>query len=126
MMTFKMAELAATLHGTPVKFVSFDVDPDRDGVGELAAYAKSAGTDPSRWSFLRGEKPVIRSLARDGFRLAVEDGDAKDPEPVLHSTRFVLVDAAGGIRGYYDSLDAEKMVALAADARRLAAPAEKK
>lgn len=126
LMTSKMAALTRTLRGTPVRFVSFDVDPDRDGVAELAAYAKSAGADPARWSFLRGEKAVIRSLARDGFKLAVEDGDAKDPEPVLHSTRFILVDASGDIRGYYDSLDEERMAALSADARRLAAAAEKK
>jgi len=126
LMTSRMAELARTLGETPVKFVSFDVDPDRDGVAELAAYAKSAGADPARWSFLRGEKPVIRSLARDGFKLAVEDADPKDPEPVLHSTRFILVDAVGTIRGNYDSLDPARMAALTADARRLVAVAEKK
>ena len=121
LMTQKMARLAADLKGIEaIRFVSFDVDPDRDGVPELAAYAKAAGADPARWSFLRGEKSAIVSLARDGFKLAVVDGDPKDPEPVLHSTRFVLVDAAGTIRGYYDSTDPEAMERLQADARRLA------
>ena len=119
MMTSKMSELSSALRGTGIKFVSFDVDPDRDGVPELLAYSRSAGADPSRWSFLRGEKPVIRALAQDGFKLGVMDGDPKDPEPVLHSTRFALVDVTGTIRGTYDSLDDEKMAALLADARRL-------
>jgi cytochrome oxidase Cu insertion factor (SCO1/SenC/PrrC family) len=123
-MTSRMSALTRTLRDTGVRFLSFDVDPDRDGVAELAAYAKSAGADPARWSFLRGEKPVIRALSRDGFKLAVEDGDAKDPEPVLHSTRFVLVDANGTIRGTYDSLDANRMSALVSDARRLAGDAK--
>jgi protein SCO1/2 len=121
LMTQKMAGLTAELKGIEaIRFVSFDVDPDRDGVPELAAYAKAAGADPARWSFLRGEKAAIVSLARDGFKLAVVDGDPKDPEPVLHSTRFVLVDAAGTIRGYYDSADPEAMERLQSDARRLA------
>jgi len=119
LMTSKMSGLSSALRGTGVRFVSFDVDPDRDGVPELLAYSKATGTDPARWIFLRGEKPVIRALAKDGFKLAVLDGDPKDPEPVLHSTRFVLVDGTGTIRGTYDSLDEEKMAALAADARRL-------
>lgn len=120
LMTSRMSALTSTLRGTGVKFVSFDVDPDRDGVPQLLAYSQGAGADPSRWSFLRGEKPVIRALAREGFKLAVQDGDPKDPEPVLHSTRFVLVDGTGTIRGTYDSLDEEKMAALLADTRRLA------
>lgn len=120
LMTSRMSALTSTLRGTGVKFVSFDVDPDRDGVPQLLAYSQGAGADPSRWSFLRGEKPVIRALAREGFKLAVQDGDPKDPEPVLHSTRFVLVDGTGTIRGTYDSLDEEKMAALLADARRVA------
>lgn len=127
LMTQKMAGLAAELKSVEtLRFISFDIDPDRDGLPELAAYAKAAGADPARWSFLRGEKPAIVALARDGFKLAVVDGDPKDPEPVLHSTRFVLVDAAGMIRGYYDSTDPEAMRRLQADARRLASGARKR
>jgi len=119
-MTSRMKELAGTLRDEPaIRFVSFTVDPERDTVEVLARYAKEAGADPARWSFLRADRDRIRTLARDGFRLPVEDADPKATDPILHSSRFVLVDAMGTIRGWYDSEDAGKRTLLAADARRL-------
>jgi len=120
-MTSRMKELASTLRDeAAIRFVSFTVDPERDTVEVLARYAKEAGADPARWSFLRADRDRIRKLARDGFRLPVEDADPRAREPILHSSRFVLVDASGTIRGWYDSEDAGKRTLLAADARRLA------
>src|SRR5262249_15128904 len=86
-------------------------------VADLAAYARQAGADPKRWSFLRGEKPAIVTLAKDGFKLGVADGAPDDPEPILHSTRFVLVDRARAIRGYYDSDDPPRLEGAAPDTR---------
>lgn len=120
-MTQRMKELAADLSDDPrVRFVSFSVDPKRDTVEVLAAYGKEHGADPARWTFLRGEDPVIRPLARDGFKLPVEDADPNSAMPILHSGRFVLVDAEGSIRGYYESAEAEAMKRIAFDARVLA------
>jgi protein SCO1/2 len=120
-MTERMAALAAELHDVPgVRFVSFDVDPDRDSLVDLAAYSKEHRVDPERWMFLRGERPAVRSLAGEGFKLAVEDGHEDDPEPILHSSRFVLVDGGREIRGYYDGLESASFDRLVADARRLA------
>ena len=45
----------------------------------------------------------------------------KSQEPILHSTRFVLVDAAGTIRGYYDIVRGEELERLARDLRALRA-----
>ena len=49
----------------------------------------------------------MKSLVMEGFKLAVEmdppPGTTDPGEPILHSTRFVLVDAGGRIRGYYDA-----------------------
>ena len=120
-MTAKMKSLAEELRDEPrIRFVSFTVDPDQDTPEVLLRYARQHGADPARWSFLRIEKAGLRRLAREGFKLAVEDGGAGAAEPILHSTRFVLVDAAGAIRGYYDSDEPGAMAALASDARRLA------
>lgn len=120
-MTQRMKELSAELSDLPpVRFVSFSVDPARDTVEVLAAYAREHGADPARWSFLRGEEEAIRSLSRDGFKLPVEDAEPGSAMPILHSPRFVLVDAAGEIRGYYDSGDPAAMKRLAFDARVLA------
>lgn len=121
-MTSKMRSLAGQLRDEPgVRFVSFTVDPETDTPEVLARYGTEYGADPSRWLFVRMDKERIRSLSREGFRLAVEDAGPSAPEPVLHSTRFVLVDGEGTIRGYYDSTEPGALAALGADARRLAA-----
>ncbi|MGE5347623.1 MAG: SCO family protein [Acidithiobacillales bacterium] len=121
-MTSKMKSLADQLRDEPgVRFVSFTVDPDHDTSEVLARYGVEHGADSSRWLFVRTDKERIRTLCREGFKLAVEDAGPGASEPILHSTRFVLVDAEGTIRGYYDSSQPGALPALAADARRLAA-----
>lgn len=98
--------------------VSISVDPEHDTPEVLARYAGSSGINDPRWLFLTGEPAAVRALVLDGFMLAV--GDSTDPtEPILHSSRLVLIDGAGAIRGYYESEDPEAMAKLARDARGL-------
>jgi protein SCO1 len=118
----RMASLAERMVGVPgVRFVSFGVDPEYDTPEVLAEYGRKLGADPSRWTFLHGERPVIRALIKDGFKLAIEDGAPDSVEPILHSTRFVLVDGEGTIRGYYDGMEQPPVDQLEKDARALAA-----
>lgn len=120
----RMAALAEKTRDVPrLRFVSFGVDPEHDTPEVLAEYGRKLGADPARWSFLHGARPVVRSLIKDGFKLAVEDGPADSVEPILHSTRFVLVDAEGTIRGYYDGMEQAPVDVLETDARALAAAA---
>lgn len=121
MMSQRMEELASTLKDEPrVAFVSFDVDPEHDSLADLATYSRQHRADPERWVFLRGDRPGVRSLAGEGFKLAIVDGHADDPEPILHSSHFVLVDKRREIRGYYDGAESAGVDTLATDARRLA------
>jgi len=99
----QIAERTAAVPG--LRFVSFGVDPEHDTPEVLAEYGRKLGADPARWAFLHGERPVIRALIKDGFKLAIEDGAPDSVEPILHSTRFVLVDGEGTIRGYYDGME---------------------
>ena len=120
----RMAALSGRMTDAPlVRFVSFGVDPEYDTPAVLAEYGRKLGADPARWSFLHGTRPIVRSLIKDGFKLAVEDGAADSVEPILHSTRFVLVDAEGTIRGYYDGMEQPPVDVLEKDARALAAAA---
>ena len=118
----RMAALAEKMRDVPgIRFVSVGVDPEHDTPEVLAEYGRKLGADPARWTFLHGTRPVVRSLIKDGFKLAVEDGPADSVEPILHSTRFVLVDGEGTIRGYYDGMEQPPVDQLEKDARALAA-----
>jgi len=105
--------------------VSFSVDPKYDTQEVLQTYAESWDIGDPRWFFLTGEREVMRSIVVEGFKLALEmnppPGSASPQEPILHSTRFVLVDAAGTIRGYYDIVRGEELERLARDLRALRA-----
>ncbi len=96
-----------------VKMVSFTVDPVRDTPEVLAQYAKHFQADPSRWSFLTGTPDVLNFLAHDVFKLG-SVGAGLD-----HSTRFVLIDKKGRIRGYYGISDGDAVARVTADATRL-------
>jgi len=119
-MTEAMRRLDGPLAARPeVRRVSISVDPEYDSPSVLTAYAAKYGiTDPG-WLFLTGEREAIHHLAVHGFKLAVDDdppaGTANADEPILHSTRFVLVDGGGRIRGYYDAFDPESESALLMD-----------
>src|SRR5664280_2202550 len=78
-----------------ISLVSFTVDPQRDTPPVLAAYARHFTTDPARWHFLTGESSRLTDLGLNVFKLNSVDGS------LTHSTRFVLVDGARRIRGYY-------------------------
>lgn len=107
-----------------VRRVSITVDPDFDTPEVLAGYAARYGAgEGGDWLFLTGDRAAIWSLSLDGFKLAVADADAEtfgDHGPILHSTRFVLVDGDGTIRGYYDAFDPEHVGRLVGDAKVLA------
>ena len=84
------------LSTTPgISLVSFTVDPQHDTPPVLAAYAQHFTADPARWHFLTGEPSRLNDLGLRAFKLNSVDGS------LIHSTRFVLVDGARRIRGYY-------------------------
>lgn len=128
MMTTQLQGLEKALANEPhVRLVSFSVDPERDTPARLAEYAAEYGAKPERWLFLTGDKTALRRLSIDGFHLPAADATPEDlaagAEPVMHSTRFVLIDARGRIRGYYDGGDEKAMESLRSHVRRLASDA---
>jgi len=86
-----------------VKFLSFTVDPEKDSVEALAAYAKEMGADNKNWWFLTGNKDSIYTLARDGFLVPAAGG--KTAADFFHSQDLLLVNKEKRIRGIYDGLD---------------------
>jgi protein SCO1/2 len=114
----RMSELQKPLEKTDIHLVSFTVDPAIDTPEVLRGYAEKLHAQPKRWDFLTGSRAAIYALARDGFKLAVSDGSDEAELPV-HSTRVVLVDRRGAIRGYYDALAPDAVTKLLADANHL-------
>jgi protein SCO1 len=118
MISSRMSELQKPLEKTDVNLVSFSVDPEKDTPQVLRGYAERLQADPGRWNFLTGPKSVIYKLSHDGFKLAISDGSGEQGIPV-HSTRMVLVDRRGQIRGYYDATEADGITKLLADTTHL-------
>jgi protein SCO1/2 len=119
LLTQRLSKLSGDLP-PEIGFLSVSVDPDGDTPERLRAYARANSADPRRWVFVRGTLSQTYELLYAGFRLPMSLDPKAPPEGrVMHSTRFVLVDKTGAIRGYYDGLGDLDNAALARDARRL-------
>jgi protein SCO1/2 len=93
-----------------VRLVSISVDPERDTPERLRGYAEGFAARREVWSFLTGDQKKIEDAVVNGFKQSMEkevsDG-GPDAFTILHGTRFVLVDARGIIRGYYDPTESD-------------------
>jgi protein SCO1/2 len=118
MISSRMSEMQKPLEKTDVHLVSFTVDPEKDTPKMLREYANRLQAGPGRWDFLTGPKAAIYDLSRHGFKLAAAEPDGENGEP-LHSTRMILVDRHGQIRGYYDATEADTITRLLADTNHL-------
>jgi protein SCO1/2 len=131
--SLQLSRLQEEFAGSPdLRLVSITVDPEHDTADVLARYAERYRADPERWLFLTGPKGAIYALAREGFKLAVQDASPSarlstslsilGPPPafashgskglILHSSRFVLVDGRGRIRAYHRTDDPESLAKL--------------
>lgn len=113
-MTAKMAVFyQAFSSDANVRFISITVDPQNDSLPVLRAYAIDHGVTDNRWVFLRAPIEEVVALSEKGFLLAA------DRLPGGHTTRFILVDNHGDIRGYYESVDDASLAKLADDIQEL-------
>lgn len=113
-----MARLQKELAGNEnLVLVSFSVNPQMDTPERLKTYAAAYGADARRWLFLTGDQPKMYDLVKNGFHLAVEQTQGAERRPgneVLHSSKLVLVDKQGKIRGYFDGTSEEGLKELKA------------
>lgn len=86
-------------HYPEIQFLSITVDPEFDSIPVLHDFGRAKGVNDNRWQFLHGEIDQIVAVSEQGFHLAAED------LPGMHSTKFVLIDSQGRIRGYYSGTD---------------------
>lgn len=110
-MTGRMKTIQDRLpRNSPVKLVSITADPEFDTPSVLNTYAARVQADPKNWHFLTGPKQEIYHLATKGLKLAVEENTDRKPDEDLfiHSTRLMLVDKQGRLRGVsFDGTEAQ-------------------
>jgi cytochrome oxidase Cu insertion factor (SCO1/SenC/PrrC family) len=99
-----------------VRLVSISVDPERDTTAVLREYAQAHRADEAHWKFLTGERAELARISKDGFKLPVSDPGAT---PITHSSKLILVDSRGKIRGYYDALSSQDFEKVLLDLRHV-------
>ncbi len=109
-MSVRLQEIYEAYASDPrLQIVTVSVDPGYDTPEVLTEYASKFNVTDDRWRFLTGDFGKVKELCEDGFHLPA------DNLPGGHTSRFVLVDLEGRIRGYYDSLEDDAMKKLAGD-----------
>lgn len=120
MLSSRLSAVQKALGDAPeVRLVSISVDPEKDTPAVLQLYAEKFQAG-ERWLFATGAKDAIYQLARDGFKLPVADAPVEGGL-ITHSTRLVLVDRAGTVRGFYEGGSEASVGELARDIRQLLA-----
>jgi protein SCO1/2 len=97
-----------------IQFLSFSVDPERDSVSRLKAWADRFQVDPANWWLLTGDKKTIYDLSIKDMALGLEDKEGVDTG-FMHTDQFVLIDRNRNIRGYYHGLDSASVSKLSGD-----------
>jgi len=118
MMSGRLRDIQKTVNDPNLKLVSISCDPTRDTVPVLKDYAEAIGAEKGRWYFVTGAPEEVSRVAT-GFKLGFEP--ATKSAPISHSTKFLLVDKAGQVRGIYSTEENASMQQLKKDALVLAA-----
>ncbi len=125
MQTRELATIQNRLRRHPlrrdIRLISITVDPEHDTPEVLKSYASAHSADPHMWRFLTGSEDDVRKLSRDSFFLPVEEAADDATSPIVHSSKFILIDPYRRIRGYYEALSADERRDLTRDLDRVLA-----
>jgi cytochrome oxidase Cu insertion factor (SCO1/SenC/PrrC family) len=116
LMTAQMAKLQKSLPQADIHFLAISVDPTHDTPGVLKTYAAEQGLDPQRTRLLTGDEKSVYQLALD---LKISALPAGGNNPIIHSSRFILIDQRGTVRGHYSMEHSEQIASLKQDAESL-------
>lgn len=102
----RMAELQKRFRDAgidDIRLVSITVDPVNDTPEALREAEPRYGVDERRWTLLTGPLDRVRALCVDGFHVPGFEQAYAGEGDIPHTTKVVLVDGQGRIRGYYDT-----------------------
>jgi protein SCO1 len=86
------AALEARRRGSPMRFVTLTLDPQRDGVAQMRALARTFGADPRYWRLATGSVANVNSLMR---AFGVQTQNDAHGYPQAHTTFVYILDARG-------------------------------
>jgi protein SCO1 len=101
-----------------VLFISHTIDPERDTIPALKAYAKNLGVNSNKWHFVIGNQDSIINLSEFSYFSAAYP-DSTSPGGFTHSGGLLLVDKNRHIRGVYNSTNPEETKRLVKDVKIL-------
>lgn len=93
-----------------VKLVSHTLDPKRDSIPVLKAYADKIDVKSKQWDFLLGKEDETLEIADEYFVPAFKDPDA--PGGFDHSGKLILVDKDRHVRGFAEGTDPESVTSF--------------
>ena len=86
-----------------LRLVTFTVDPERDTMDDLKAYATKVKSHPTKWLYLTGTEKYVRLLLKQGFKVTADKkAGGKPGDEFEHTTKLYVVDKHGDIRGSFD------------------------
>jgi protein SCO1/2 len=109
---------------TIVQFLSISIDPERDSVPRLRAFADRYHANHDTWWFVTGDKQKIYDFANKEMMANVADVHADTAFP--HTENFFLLDTNRMLRGFYNGFDTVKLAQLARDIPTLMLEKDKK
>lgn len=119
-LTARMQELEKALPPTSrARLLSISVDPDYDTPEVLRRYAEHWHVAGDRWLFATGNRQAIWELVRTGFLLPVEEQPEVPEMPILHSSRFAILDGRGRLRSTYEAFEKDALERVLADLKVL-------
>lgn len=102
-----------------ILLLSHTVTPEKDSVPVLQAYAVTNKVQYPKWKLLTGNRNDIYDLGRRYYFVEEDLGVNSDSTVFLHTENFVLVDKDRRIRGIYNALNPNSMLALRNDVKAL-------
>lgn len=101
-----------------VAFISYSIDPERDTVARLRAYAEKLGVKSQKWHFVTGNQDSILALANNSY-FSTAYPDSLAPGGFAHSGGLLLVDKNRHIRGVYNGTNPQEVSRLVNDIQNL-------
>jgi protein SCO1/2 len=115
-MNKNLEEVYEKFKGNPdFAILSHTVDPERDSVPVLNAYANRFNASAPGWEFLTGTRQALYNSATQDYLLSGGDSSSQ----FIHTQYVALVDKSRRIRGFYDMTNPKTILKLNGDIQQL-------